>query len=112
MEKTTLNNVARGNAPLLFAREVAKILENIADSRTPARAVRSIVLEFKFAPSEDRCEIVTTVNAHSKLPQSVGVSGLMYVVNDEGELVASNVDPKQLSLVDQLATAKERKTNG
>ena len=109
MERTTLNNIAHGNAGELFERELAKVLENIADERTPANAVRSIVLELKFKPSTNRCEIVTSVNAHTKLPQADGVVGLMYAVNDDGELKASNSDPTQLTLAGQLAGAQERK---
>jgi hypothetical protein len=33
----------------------------------------------------------------------------MYVVNDDGELKASNSNPKQLKLTDQLQAAKERR---
>ena len=107
-ERVTLNNVARGNAGSLFARELARVLENIADSRSPATAARMITLEFRFVPSVDRTEITTSVNAKSKLPAAAGVSGLMYAFLDDGELVATNVDPTQLTLGSQLDAARLR----
>jgi hypothetical protein len=109
VERTTLNNVACGQAPELFERELQRVLANIAADEMPATAVRTITLEFKFRPEGDRSAIVTTVNAKAKLAEASGVAGLMYAVNDDGELKASNSNPKQLKLTDQLAAAKERR---
>jgi hypothetical protein len=104
-----LNNVACGQAPDLFERELQRVLANIAADEMPATAVRTITLEFKFRPENDRSAIITTVNAKSKLAEASGVAGLMYAVNDDGELKASNSNPKQLTLTGQLAAAQERK---
>lgn len=112
MEKTTLNNVACGQAPDLFDRELQRVLANIADDDMPATAVRKIVLEFTFRPENDRSAIITTVQAKSKLCEAAGVAGLMYAVNDDGELKASNSNPKQFTLADQLAAKKEERANG
>jgi hypothetical protein len=109
MERTTLNNVACGQAPDLFERELQKVLANIADDDMPANSPRKIVMEFIFKPGNDRSEIQTFVNADAKLVKASGVAGLMYAVNDDGELKASNSNPRQLKLTDQLAAAQERK---
>jgi hypothetical protein len=106
-DKTTLNNVACGQAPDLFERELQRVLANIADDDMPATAVRTITLEFKFRPENDRSAIITTVNAKAKLAEASGVAGLMYAVNDNGELKASNSNPKQFSLADELKRKKE-----
>jgi hypothetical protein len=106
VERTTLNNAACGQAPGLFERELQRVLANIADDNMSATAVRTITLEFKFRPENDRVAIVTTVNAKSKLAEASGAAGLMYAVNDDGELKASNVNPKQYTLADQLREKK------
>jgi len=111
VERTTLNNIACGQAPELFEQALQEVLANIADDDMPATNPRKITLEFIFKPSVDRSEIVTAVIAKTKLCDAPGVMGLMYAVNDEGEIKASNVNPKQLTLADQLREKKE-KVNG
>ena len=114
LERTTLANVARGLAPQLFSRELARVLEDIADTRTQPQAVRSITLEFKFKPDQDRHAIDVSVDATSKLGRRAGVKGLMFTApgNDGEEIMATNSDPEQLTLVDELAIAQERRKEG
>jgi hypothetical protein len=110
VERTTLNNVAGGAAAELFEHELQKVLANIADDEMPATATREITLKISFKPSATRQEVAYAVTADSKLPKGIGGTvGLMYVVNDDGELKASNSNPKQLKLTDQLQAAKERR---
>lgn len=99
----TLNNVARGMAGELFARELKNVIKNIADTRTEAVAVRKIILEFTFIPDNNRHANAIAVTAKSKLAAFAGVTGLMFTsLDNSGEPLATVTDPKQLELMDQL----------
>lgn len=107
-DRTTLNNVACGQAPDLFERELQHVLANIADDDMPACAAREITLKFIFKPENDRSAVITTVKATSKLCEASSVAGLIYLGNNDGELQASNSNPRQLSLLGQLKEKKEK----
>jgi hypothetical protein len=109
VDKTTLNTVAFGQAPVVFERELQRVMENIANADVSPTSVRKLTLEFTFKPDVTRREISIHVDGKSKLVEAVGVAGLMYLANNDGELQATNSNPRQLSLVDQLAEAQERK---
>lgn len=79
LQKLTLGSVAGGAAEELFARELAKVLENVKDPNTAATAKRQIKITVTFKPHEDRnggrdemqvyvgsdCKLAPVVDAHS-----------------------------------------------
>ena len=107
--RMTLASLSDGACEQLFQEKLAEVKANIASDEIPATAIRKIILEIKFAPSQNRTEVVTAVSASVKMPEpDKSLMGIMYLANDDGELVATARNPKQLNLADQLAAAKER----
>ncbi len=110
MEEVTLTNVCRGMAVQLFTREMLKVLENVADSRTPATAVRKIILEFTFKPDNDRHSVETEIQARSRLVDRASVKAITFFSLDhQGDPKATLSDATQLTLADQLKEAQEKK---
>ncbi len=109
MEHVTLNNIARGIAPQLFDRELDKVLDNIADTRTSAIKQRKVTLEFIFKPDQERHTVEVEVKAKSTLAEGSGVKGLVFASLDEdqGIRLITLSDPKQLTLADQLNQKKK-----
>lgn len=107
--RMTLASLSDGACEELFQEKLAEIKANIANDEVSATAVRKIIIEIKFAPSQNRTEIVTAVSASVKMPEpDKSMMGIMYLANDDGELVATAKNPKQLDLADQLRAAKEK----
>lgn len=105
MERVTLNSVAGGKLPALFERELELVLENIGDSRTPAKKARKITLEIIFIPDERRHNIHISANASSTLVKAMGFEGHMLAALDsDGKVIGSLSDPEQLELLDNLKT--------
>lgn len=107
--RMTLASLSDGACEQLFQEKLSEVKANIANDEVSATAVRKIIIEIKFAPSQNRTEIVTAVSASVKIPEpDKSLMGIMYLASDDGELVATAKNPKQLSLADQLASAQER----
>ena len=97
-EEVKLENLNGGQIGALFDRELARVLENIADENTNAKDVRSISITIKFKPEEDRGGAAVEVGANSKLA-SVKPSKKMVVFAFDGATVtAYQSDPKQMLL--------------
>lgn len=60
--RVDLSNLSGGAANDYFADAMKKVLANIEDINTPAKAVRGITLTLKIKPSEDRLTAETEIN--------------------------------------------------
>lgn len=95
---TTLGN---GAALEKFGHELAKVVENIRDPNTDAKAKRKIILEIVFLPQEDREAVATLVAARCVLASTKPSSDLMFVGRREGKTIATvlhgarDKDPRQ-----------------
>jgi hypothetical protein len=97
-EMLTLSNICQGSAEEIFLRELQKVCENIADPNTNAKAARSIVLEFKIKPFEDRSGAQITFDCKSKVPGVATVGGQMFLARQGTKLIPINYDPRQSRL--------------
>lgn len=109
-QQISLENLNSGQVIALFERELAKVLENIADDNTDAKAARAIVLTVKIKPEETRETVTVTVEGHSKLA-SVKPSKSYAILSYDGKKVrAYQSDPRQ-ALLAEIAV-EEAKANG
>src|SRR5215471_16781894 len=76
-ELLTLSTICQGSAEEIFLRELQKVCENIADPNTSAKAARSITLEFKIKPFEDRSGAQIVFDCKSKVPGVATQTGQM-----------------------------------
>jgi hypothetical protein len=103
----TLTNLADGAALELFQSELDKALRNIADPNTDATASRKVTLEITFAPDENREMGEVRVKASSKLAGLKGAKTKVYFGRHQGQLVATEWNPKQAGLFDERPVIRE-----
>jgi len=108
----TIENLNNGQLVALFQRELAKVLENIADDNTAATAVRSIVLTVKLKPKDERREAVSViVDGKSKLA-SVKPEESDALLSYDGKTVrAYQSDPRQ-ALLEEIAVQEAKENDG
>jgi hypothetical protein len=111
VEKTlsvvTLETLADGAAAELFQSELDKLLRNIQDPNTDATATRKVTLEVTFAPDEDREKGEVRIKASSKLAGLKGAKTEVYFGRHQGQLVATEFNPKQAGLFDEKPALRE-----
>lgn len=88
LSEVTLEGVASGAAPELFAKVWGEILANIQDPNTEPTAARSATLKVTVTPAEDRESGELTVALSSKLAPPRPVSAKIYMGRRDGRLVA------------------------
>ena len=93
----TLESLADGAAAELWQSALARVLENIDDPNTDFKAKRAIRLEFEFVANEDRNVGAVGVKCSTKLAGVKGVTTVVYIGRQEGELVAVE-QPRQEEL--------------
>lgn len=96
--KVTLDNLNRGVVTDLFEREFEKVMENIADENTSAKAVRKITIEIAIRPSEDRGRADTKVTAKSTLASVKANEHYMVFGARHGKPEAYTTDPHEQEL--------------
>lgn len=66
-EAMGLSNLASGAADEIFQRELAQVLQNVADPNAKAKTKRRITLTVTIVPTEDRARGTVEVRCESKL---------------------------------------------
>lgn len=94
----TLDTVAGGALPELFAAELKRVLENILDPSTSPEAKRSIRIDITIEPNEARNACAVSVAASSKIAGFKAAGGVMFVGRRRGVAVAlvNNMEQTQL----------------
>lgn len=97
-EYVGIENLGRGAAVELFNDELTRVLSNILDPNTDAKAVRSLTLTVKFKPSEERDLAPTIIEVKSKLASPKGVGTVVFIGKKAGQAVATEHNPRQPEL--------------
>jgi len=103
----TLTSLADGAAAELFQSELDKLLRNIQDPNTDATATRTVTLQVTFAPDEDREKGEVRIKASSKLAGLKGAKTEVYFGRHQGQLVATEFNPRQAGLFDERPLIRE-----
>ncbi len=106
-EQITLANICHGAAAEVFERELARVLENIADPNTEPEAKRGITVQFQFLPNGKRSTVVIAYVVKSALAVIKTESSSAFIAMEKGELglYSMNVDQGILPLQEQTPTA-------
>jgi hypothetical protein len=96
----TLDTIGGGALVELFENELARVLDNVQDPNTDAKAKRTITVKVTFAPSETRDVTDVDLTCSSKLAGVKTLSTRLFVGKVKGQLVAVEHDPRQGALFD------------
>jgi hypothetical protein len=89
----SLTSLNQGAAIEMFDTEIKKVVENIADLNTPAKAKREITLKVTFLPDEERKQGAVAIVVTCKLPGHRGSSTTVWFGRKNGERFAVESDP-------------------
>ena len=106
-----LEDINSGALEEIFQREMSRVIANIADPATDARAKRAITLTIEMQPSDDRSNLEVTLRSSTKLASVKEDRGSMRLeLTDGGEVVATvrEKEPGQMDF-SALMQTKEAK---
>ena len=82
MEKSSILNLANGAILERVDVELNRVMANISDPNTSPKKARSLTLQIKFAPAEDRQTISTTYSVKSTLEPMRALETSIFLTND------------------------------
>lgn len=86
--KDSIMNMARGAFLERVDYEMERVIENIFDVNTEAKAKRKITVTLEVLPNNERKMFTVNVTAKSTLATTAPVSTMLYVTNDtDGEVM-------------------------
>ena len=107
-QRTSILQMARGAIQERADYEMARVLDNILDPNTEARAKRKLQLTIDFRPDDDRQVIAVSVTAKSTLCPTNPVSTSLYITGDEhGEATAVEMVPNIPGQTDMFGSEQE-----
>ena len=104
-----LGDFNQGAVGELFGREWPKLLENIADPSTEAKARRKVTIEITVIPSEDRSSAKVLLNAKSTLAQVKADESVIFMELTGKGVVAMAREPEQQILLDNILNMKQER---
>lgn len=117
-ERASIMNVAHGQAPNLFLKELRKVMENMMDDTTDEDETRYITLKFAVIPCIDNSpqaklrkdrikNMRIAVQSSSKLAKSTTNPSVTFIdFDDEGMPRPMKFDPSQIDIFDQMEVKK------
>ena len=100
MQPVTLETLAGGALPELFAEELARVLANLTDPNMSTAASRAITITVTFRPNRDRDAADVSVSCSSKLAGTLGVDTKVFLGKQHGKWIPVEHDPRQSDLFD------------
>lgn len=98
IKRVALATLGSGAASELFEAKMKEVLENIADVNTPWKTARTITLQVKVHPNEERDYATLEINVVAKLAAYKGYETHAHIGQEAGELVAFEEEVKQPQL--------------
>ena len=105
-KEATLETLVGGAVPELFDRELQRVLANINDPNTKAKAKRTISLKVTIAPYKDRSGADLAVECTSKIAPVDAAEGRIYIADRNGKLSAHTADLDQGQLYSEDSSKK------
>lgn len=87
-----------------FDEAIQRLLENIVDPNTKAKAGRTVTLKVTFSPDEERELCGVVANVTTKMAPAAEIVGRCWVAHTRDGVVAAEHDPKQPGLFQEPAT--------
>ena len=97
--RTTLATIASGAVEEQFNDALLKVLANVDDINTEAKAKRRITIDIEFSPDGSRQSLETSVRVKAKLAPIRDSESVIFIVRDgSGEVFAVNNNVHQPEL--------------
>ena len=94
-----IGNICEGALIDAFELELTRVLHNVMDLNTDARAKRSISMKVNFHPKDDRIQLNVEFKCESALaPLSAKTSRIFIGKDEEGTLYGLKDDPRQMNI--------------
>lgn len=107
----SLATLGGGVAAEKFEEEMTKVIENVLDPNTDAKAKREIVIRVTIKPSADRKNGSIAISAQAKLAPATCYEVRGYFGKDKaGRVHAFEEDPKQITIDDFVQAQEEKVT--
>ncbi|MHC4864656.1 MAG: hypothetical protein ACYTEX_11255 [Planctomycetota bacterium] len=102
MSEITLTNLGGGAAVEKFQEEFEKVVQNISDPNTDAKAKREVILKVTIQPDSERRLAGMKIEALAKLAPSVAYATRAFIGVDResGKVSAFEDDPNQMTIED------------
>lgn len=97
-KNVSIETLNKGAIPELFEEAWRRLMENIADGNTSARATRQLTLTIKVKPNDKRDNATTTVSVVERLAPINPHEHYVLLSSDGKKLQAFTADPKQADL--------------
>lgn len=97
LQKVSLETLGGGAAKEMFEHELREVLKNIADPGAAAEDARTVRLEVKITPNEERVAGEMEILVSSKLAK-IKTSTIIHIGMENGQLVAYEPNYQQLNL--------------
>lgn len=105
-----LNTLGRGVALERFDEELARVVENVIDPNTEAKAKRKITLEVTIVPAHDRKQAAISISCQAKLAPVVSYATRAYLGKNGQQFLAFEDNPNQVTVDEFIEAAKENVT--
>lgn len=93
-DSITLDNMLGGGLEEMFQTEIKRVINNIEDPNTSAKAKRKISIEIEISPTGERKAANFTVDVRSKLAGREKQAGIMFFEDEK----AINIDTNQTEI--------------
>jgi hypothetical protein len=84
-----------------FDEALGRVLENVVDPNTKARAKRTITLKVTLLPDEERELLTIEANVKTSMAPAAPINAKAWVAHTRNGLLAMEHDPKQPNLYDE-----------
>ena len=102
LKKMTLENIGGGVLIERFDEALKKIIININDINTDPEETRSITLKLRIKPDKTRSRANYALDVQCKFAQTAPFGGHMYMATKDGNFIAFENNPKQLTFDDAI----------
>lgn len=110
LTKIKLDTLAGGAVVERFEEQMQRVIANIDDMNTSAKAPREIVIKIKILPDGDRRSASFIVETKAILAEMEGVSGRIFMSRKGQDFTCYENDPDQLIM--EIAAADEKIKGG
>jgi hypothetical protein len=107
IEGIELDSIAGGAVRELFADAMKSVVANIQDPNTDYKEARKISVELTFKPEEDRKSASIKISVNRKTSPVKSVKTFFYLGMQNGEPVAMEHNPQQMTFDSMLEEAPE-----
>lgn len=98
IKNVDITTIHKGALIELANEDLKDILANVLDPNTEPTEIRKLTIEIKIKPNENRQAVVYSISTKTKTAPAKGVSGMILVGMENGDVVAMEANANQTEL--------------